>query len=62
MRESYCEEKTLDFDFHSVADETHSVRDDILRRRVDGDAAGLDIEVRSVPGTLDFIAVDLPFG
>jgi hypothetical protein len=53
---------SLDFDFHRVANEAHPVRGDVFRRGVDSDATGLDIEVRRVPRTLDFLAADCPFG
>ena len=52
----------LDFDFHRIANEAHTIRRDVFRRGVDGNAAGLDIEVRRVPGTFDFLAANLPFG
>ena len=54
--------RILDFDLHCIANQAHRVRGDVFRRRVPSDAASLDIEVRCVPGTFDFLADDLPFG
>jgi hypothetical protein len=57
-----CVRRILDFNFHRIVNEAHPVRGDVFRRGVHSDAAGLDIEVRRVPGTFDFLAANLPFG